>query len=87
MVSLLAIADGEAELPTRIADAGREFISLGILCLCLRIIIVFVMVIYNTTAMIICSMATIMVMSSQVSTTMVVFGPADMTAGAILHFV
>jgi hypothetical protein len=50
MVSLLAILDGEAELPARIAEAGRELISVGILflCFCCRIIIVFVMVITAT---------------------------------------
>ena len=39
-------SDGEAELPTRIADTSREFISFGIFFLwfCCRIIVVFVMI-------------------------------------------
>ena len=73
-------------MPTRIADAGRELIAVEIAGLSRSIIMAFVGVMHNTSAMIVCPMVAIMVMPLQVPTGTVVFGPVDMSAGAIPHF-
>jgi hypothetical protein len=83
----MAIPGGEAELPAHIADAGRECIAVEIAELNRGITTAFVGVIHHTSAMIIWPMFAIMAVSFQVPTDTVVFGPVDMPAGAILHFV
>ena len=46
-----------------------------------------VVIMHQTTAMIVCPMAAIKVLPVQLPSGVVVFGPVDMAAGAILHFV
>ena len=46
-----------------------------------------VVIMHQTAAMMVCPMAAIKVLPVQLPSDVVVFGPADMAAGAILHFV
>ncbi len=87
MIGLMAIPGKEGELPTHITDAGYKLIAVGIVDLSRSITTALVVIMHQTAAMMVCPMAAIKVLPVQLPSGVVVFGPADMAAGAILHFV